>query len=345
MADKSKIEWTEATWNPIVGCSVVSPGCTNCYAMRWAAYALDGTRRRDTGEPKFPHYAGTTRRVNGKAVWTGKVALAPEHVLTAPLRRRRPTTWFVNSMGDLFHESVPDEWIDKIFAVMALCPQHTFQVLTKRSARMRAYCSQDTAPGRIWADAMEIGGRADVPVPQLDVTSKRVGAMPLPNVWLGVSAEDQKRADERVPDLLATPAAVRFVSAEPLLGPIDFRPFGLAVHHHPDNVDGPALRAIVAAARRQMAEAAGTGTLDWIIVGGESGPNARDFRYSSALSIIQQCAAAGVACFQKQVGSSPIDDLDGTTRPVRLRDRKGGDPSEWPEQLRVREMPEVRLAA
>jgi protein gp37 len=132
----SKIEWTEKTWNPIVGCSIVSPGCTNCYAMKMAA-RLEAMARADARSTQ--HYLGTTQRSKAGPVWTGKVALAPERILLEPLSRKKPTTYFVNSMGDFFHESVPDAWIDSVFAVMALCPQHTFQVLTKRSARMRAY--------------------------------------------------------------------------------------------------------------------------------------------------------------------------------------------------------------
>ena len=134
MADKSKIEWTEATWNPIVGCSVVSPGCTNCYAMKMAArieaMAIGQTTKNGSPGLAPTHYAGTTQSSKAGPVWTGKVALAPDHILTQPLRWKRPRTIFVNSMGDLFHEDVPDEWIDRVFAIIALCPQHTFQVLT-----------------------------------------------------------------------------------------------------------------------------------------------------------------------------------------------------------------------
>ena len=141
----SKIEWTEATWNPIVGCSLVSPGCTNCYAMRMAA------RLERMGQKR---YRGLTKPSKAGPVWTGKMRLV-EEALTLPLRRRKPTTWFVNSMSDLFHENVPDEWIDRVFAVMALCPQHTFQVLTKRSARMRAYLSDSSFGMRIGGELMK----------------------------------------------------------------------------------------------------------------------------------------------------------------------------------------------
>lgn len=300
MADTA-IEWTQRSWNPIVGCSLESPGCTHCYAMRMARrLELMGT---------VAHYAGLTRETKAGPVWTGKLALAPEHVLLEPLRRRKPTTWFVNSMGDLFHESVPDEWIDRVFAVMALCPQHSFQVLTKRAARMRAYV--DGARNRVIVDNhVSVSGDAEY------FSTKRLGATwpwPLPNVWLGVSAEDQRRADERIPELLATPAVIRFVSAEPLLGPIDFN----CIPRRPDEADrimpgfSNVATFIVSALRGQRGlqmrdctfwGEANSPTLDWIIVGGESGPKARPMHPDWARSIRDQCAAAGTAFFFKQWG-------------------------------------------
>lgn len=267
MAENSKIEWTDATWNHIVGCSVVSPGCTNCYAMR-----LAGTRMKD-----HPTRSGLTVDSKAGPVWNGQVRFL-EHKLTEPLRWTRPRMIFVCAHGDLFHEGVPDEWIDKTFAVMALAPRHTFQVLTKRSGRMRAY--MDKAAGRI-ADTViamrrELGiekGNPIVPLPH--VTPGRPW-WPLPNVWLGVSTEDQKRADERIPDLLATPAAVRWISAEPLLGPVD-----LSLRN--DRVQLP-------------------DGLHWVVAGGESGPGARPMHKGWARSLRDQCAAAGVAFHFKQWG-------------------------------------------
>lgn len=325
MAQNSKIEWTEATWNPIVGCSIVSPGCTNCYAMKMAA-RLDAM-----GQPR---YAGLTKPSKAGAVWTGEMKLA-EEALTIPLRRKKPTTWFVNSMSDLFHESVPDAWIDRVFAVMALAPQHTFQVLTKRSARMRAYCtSRSHLCGNIGGSAADI---------MLEHTSTTVGGVktthPLkaaearkpavdwayanfPNVWLGVSAEDQRRADERVPDLLATPAAVRFVSAEPLLGPIDFTAISTMRFRGAE-----VLNALTGELHGMFGDPCGTKLppLAWIIVGGESGPNARSMAEEWALSIVEQGCTAGVACFVKQL-SGP-------------RGRAIKDITAFPVPLQVREMP------
>lgn len=205
----TKIEWTEHTWNPIVGCTVTSPGCTNCYAMKQAA--------RIERMGNAPHYAGTTQDSKAGPVWTGHVALASEQAITSPLRRRTPTTYFVNSMGDIFHPNVPDNWIDRVFAIMALCPQHTFQVLTKHSGRMQEYLSRIC----IWSDwAAQATEATGDPCSASKVEDC---IFPLPNVWLGVSAEDQTRADQRIPDLLSTPAAVWFVSVEPMLGAIDVR--------------------------------------------------------------------------------------------------------------------------
>jgi len=281
VAGSTSIEWTDATWNPIVGCTIVSPGCTNCYAMKWAHARLDQPHNQ------FPHYRGTTRKVNGNAVWTGKVAMAPDHILTAPLHWKKPKRVFVNSMGDLFHESIPDDWIDRVFAVMALCPRHTFQVLTKRSARLRAYMEPATGIfGRVINQAEKIRDRLRLPAARYD--------MDFSNVWLGVSAEDQARADERIPDLLATPAAVRFISAEPLLGPINLDPF-----LHDSNCEFAAMpadygsRICICSEPREV-------HLDWVIAGSESGNGARLPDHRWFRSIKDQCVNADIPFFLKQ---------------------------------------------
>jgi protein gp37 len=313
MGDRTGIEWTDATWNPIVGCSLVSPGCTNCYAMRQTARLLD---------KPGSHYAGTTRVVNGNPVWTGKVALAPAHILTGPLCWRKPSRVFVNSMGDLFHESVPDDWIDRVFAVMALAPEHTFQVLTKRSARMWEYISTRAEldegrhadePARIAMTALASTRglremeRALESIP-LGKFGGKFGAhvpWPLPNVWLGVSCEDQTRADERIPDLLATPAAVRFVSAEPLLGAIDLTKIDLRDDCFVNALAGDYYLPIVQSDGSVINTVVETGSgarIDWVIVGGESGPGARPMHPDWARSIRDQCANAGVPFFFKQWG-------------------------------------------
>ena len=280
----TSIEWTERSWNFLAGCSIHSPGCANCYAMRQAA-------RIERMNPDLAHYQGLTQPSKAGAVWTGKVAYAGDHKLTEPLRVRKPTMWFVNSMSDLFHEDVPDAIIDKAFAVMAGAPQHTFQVLTKRSARMRAYVGN--LPNRddlVARQAVHIWGGKN-PDAIYDQVLRRV-RMPLPNVWLGVSVEDQKRADERIPDLLATPAAVRWVSAEPLLGRVDLE--NVFVTPRPRSACvWDVLRGVGGAPAR----------LGWVVVGGESGPGARPMHPDWARSLRDQCAAAGVPFFFKQWGS------------------------------------------
>ena len=333
----SKIEWTGETWNPIAGCSIVSPGCTNCYAMRMAA-------RIERMSPGLEHYRGLTKPSKAGPVWTGKVALAPERTLLEPLRRRKPTTYFVNSMSDLFHEDVPEEWIDRVFAVMALCPQHTFQVLTKRSGRMRSYVSDNI---------IALRERIDAAARAVGFTTRFMHSClhdwPLPNVWLGVSAERQPEADARIPDLLATPAAVRFVSAEPLLGPVDFTrartPSGdqINVLRHVARGVGHDGSITIGGRTTRMGPVEveiGQPSLDWIIVGGESGPGARPMSIEWARDIVRQCKSAGVSVFMKQLGSEP---REGTNPSQWGRyfgsTGKGGEPAEWPDDLRIREMP------
>lgn len=222
MSQNSAIEWTEATWNPVRGCVKVSPGCAHCYAETFA--------ERWRGIPGHAYEQGFDLR------------LVPEK-LNEPRRIKKPTTFFVNSMSDLFQEGVPSAHIDAVFATMRDCPQHTFQVLTKRAERMRDYMN-----GLGWLE-------------------------PLPNVWLGVSVENQRWL-ERIDSLKDTPAAVRFVSFEPLLEDV-----GALV------LDG----------------------IQWCIVGGESGPGARPFHISWARSIVAECKRQNVAVFVKQFGSRAMD--------------------------------------
>ena len=282
MADKTRIEWTDATWNPITGCSVVSPGCTNCYAMK-----LAGTRLQH-----HPSREGLTNPSKAGPVWNGKVRLN-EQWLQQPLQWSKPRRVFVCAHGDLFHESVPDEWIDKVFAVMALSPQHQFQVLTKRAERMRDYFAAGPYPR--WVDSMiEFGLSCERKGTLIDY---EVGN--LFNVWLGVSVEDQARAMERVPALLETPAAVRFVSAEPLLGEVDLE----ALEWRHFRYD--ALRGIQSFYSRESGweDQAKAPAIDWVIVGGESGRGARPMHPEWARSLRVQCQAAGVPFFFKQWGS------------------------------------------
>ena len=246
---------------------------------------------------------------NGRPRWTGKVDLVEKH-LEDPLRWKTPRRVFVNSMSDLFHEALLDEAIDRVFAVMAVCPQHTFEVLTKRSERMREWLTRDNIPDML-----------DVEIHAMGIRSRPEFQWPLPNVWLGVSVEDQATADERIPLLLRTPAALRFVSYEPALGPVNllrYMSVPLA------EIDNPGAM------------------LDWVIVGGESGPGARPFDIPWARNTVAQCKAAGVACFVKQVGSVPMERGERWRYEPKLKDRKGGDWEEWPADLRVREFPKVQ---
>lgn len=287
MSDNAKIEWTDATWNPITGCTLVSEGCRHCYAARLAATRLKNE----------PSRRGLARlNAAGEAKFTGEVRFN-EQWLEQPLRWRKPRMIFVCAHGDLFHENVPDEWIDRVFAVMAFCPHHTFQVLTKRPERARDYASDPAAPG-----------------PRV-----HLGRWPLPNVWIGTSIEDQATADERIPHLLATPAAVRFVSAEPLLGPVD-----LTEWLHDSDCDGQPLEDAYDMCLCRFNAAGGFPSedrIDWVIVGGESGPGARPMHPDWARALRDQCAAAGVPFFFKQWGAwGPApDDHDDTFEAHRAR--------------------------
>ena len=305
MSDKTGISWTDATWNPVVGCTKVSAGCDNCYAIR--------TAHRMAANPNplvSQAYAGT--EAGGE--WTGKVNLLADR-LDQPLRWRKPRRIFVNAQSDLFHKEVPDDFIARVFAVMALAPRHTFQVLTKRHGRMRSLLRSSDFRSAV-EDAIKGMVSAHQP--------KHVwyAAWPLPNVWLGVSVEDQATADLRIPALLDTPAAVRFLSCEPLLGPMDLQ---MAVPR--PCTCGPGQTFLIGETR---AHKTGCPALrwpfpDWVVVGGESGPNARPMHPTWARSLRDQCASTGVAFHFKQAGS------------VLAREwgcnGKGANPDEWPESF------------
>ncbi len=346
MSDNSLIEWCTATWNFLIGCTKKSAGCMHCYAIRQAWRLMHNPNSKIAKK-----FEGTVQRDSkGELNWTGRINFDDE-VITKPLSWKLPRRVFVNSLSDLFHKNVKDEWIDQAFAVMALCPQHTFQILTKEPERMLAYMTAGHFTDRVYEAARYFGS-----IDQLVALTRLLhGPDPLralPNVWLGTSCEDQKTADERVPLLLQTPAAVRWISAEPLLGPVDF---GAAVgrkhgaEYHDKN--GPCT------CERDK-------RLDWVVVGGESGPGARSLDLNWIKSIVGQCRAADVPVFVKQLGVRPWWDGSGTKPPgshiyleevVRdgkvgwqfdcMKDRKGGDMSEWPVDLRIREYPRAKAAA
>ena len=253
----SKIEWTEATWNPIRGCSRVSSGCKFCYAERVA--------ERWSG-PKQP-YEGLVipSKSGGHPRWSGEVMLV-DHMLNEPYKWKKGKLIFVNSMSDLFHEKVPLDYILRIFEVMRNTPQHRYQILTKRAGRL-----MELAPKLDWSD----------------------------NIWMGVSIEDSRVID-RADALCQVPSAIRFLSLEPLIGPI------------------PNLNLM---------------GLDWVIIGGESGNQARIMETEWAVDLLNQCKRANIPCFVKQMGTQ-------WAKRQGSKSRKGDDFSEFPSSLQVREYPE-----
>jgi protein gp37 len=308
MADKTGIAWTDATWNPTTGCSKVSAGCKNCYAEReWA---------RLSANPGSVYF---------ERAFTD-VMVHPER-LDQPLQWKKPRRVFVNSMSDIWHNDVPLEFIADVYLRMRLAHQHTFQLLTKRPDR-RSY----------WWSELDKWVERKIHV-YFD-GGEYAYEWPLPNVWEGVSIEDQATADERIPLLLQTPAAVRFLSVEPLLGPVNLTELG----HDGDGVidclrgedwiqdwygdeQTRLIRRVVN--RRER--------IDWVIVGGESGPGARPCNIEWVRDIVRQCKAASVPPFVKQLGANWTNNFVGVHTPTR--DRKGADPAEWPEDVRVQEFP------
>ena len=284
MGAKTEITWTDSTWNPVTGCTPVSAGCDNCYAARYA--------KRRMGD-----FGTRYMLLTGEELGARKFSEIRPHPnrLDIPLRWRKPRRIFVCSMGDLFHESVPTDFQELVFRTMISASQHVFQVLTKRAFAMQAA----------------------IPVIMHRICGPH-WVMPK-NIWLGVTAENQATADERIPLLLKTPAAVRFVSVEPMLGPIMIDTF---LGDLPEDNEG----------------APYPGKLDWVICGGESGPNARPCYIKWIESIVSQCKSSGTPCHVKQLGAYPV--WAGTeTRPIAPARGKCNYPEEWPEGLRVREIP------
>jgi len=311
---KSKIEWTDKTWNPVRGCAKVSTGCKNCYAE------VMGARFSGKGQP----YEGV---ISGKR-WNGKATFHPTK-LDEPLRWRKPAKVFVNSMSDLFHSDLSFEQIAAVFGVMAAAGRHTFQVLTKRPTRMLDFfgwldgmAKQSSHGHIIQSYALDAG-----------VNYKRLGAVneqwPLPNVWLGVSTEDQKAADERIPLLLMAPAAIRWISAEPLLGPLDVRKW----------VDEcvPACEACgnvnvwgdtwfgnpTCSACRKPLHGACKHLIGWVVVGGESGPSARPMSPSWVRRIMEDCEPSGVFLFKQWGEWGPTPSSKKGLRVASLNEETG----------------------
>ena len=366
--NKTPIEWSNYTTNPLrakmplptgksgmhviqpnseggcrtaIGhyCEKISPGCKFCYSSKM---------QPRFGMPQFPEQRGDS----------GIEVYLDEDVLAKVLKHRKPGKVFWCDMTDMFGDWVREEWLDRMFAVMALTPHLTHQVLTKRSRRMREYMSDEESSARI---AMHMGEFIDTYVDPLNRKSTDMRATapdvdgedwPLPNVHLGVSAEDQPRLDERVPDLLATPAAVRFLSLEPLLESLRLN----RVEHTPPGSGGPCFLDILRGKGCSVGGSWDYAKIDWVIVGGESGPNARPCNIEWIRDIVRQCKETDTAVLVKQFGANVVGSLADFPQHERwvltkgqhttdisgpcLRDRKGGDMSEWPEDLRVREFPE-----
>ncbi|OOG61406.1 hypothetical protein B0E46_15620 [Rhodanobacter sp. B04] len=306
MSDHSAIEWTDATWNPLRGCSRVSSGCQHCYAERVAA--------RFSG-PGLP-YEGLIHPVTKG--WNGKVRFIPE-VLDQPLRWRKPRRIFVNSMSDLFHESVPDEWIDQIFEVMERCNDtswnpgtrrwtfrgtHTFQILTKRPERMLAYVTERLAKKKAHAERFKLCPTEAMQNSPAAKWAQQDAMHIRSHIWCGVSVENQATADERIPLLLQCPAGVRWLSCEPLLGPLNLK-------NHLQSRYAPGADGI-------FSDRTGiNGRLHWVVTGGESGLGARPMHPDWARSLRDQCASARVPFFFKQWGEFA---------PYKIYDFAPGDP-------------------
>ena len=344
MSSGSNIEWTDASWQVTSGCTKVSPGCKNCYAETMAN-RLAGMALKDLDAGRYPKGKASYLTVISNGAWNRKVVTLPEN-LTIPLRWKKPRMIFVNSMSDLFHADVPFEFVDQVFAVMAVAHHHTYQVLTKRPERMAEYFARGYLPiERAARPVFTLHGREPAPR-RTDPIGKLMHGEGLEHVWIGTSVENQETANERVPQLLRCPATIRFLSVEPLLDDVDLRmektEDWTAADYKRDKIDPLDVKPY-----RRIPFG-----IDWVIVGGESGHDARPCDVGWIRSVVRQCAEAGVPCFVKQVGARPCGfdqwshpdnegrgiDIGGDTG-RKLADSKGGDPAEWPADLRVRQMP------
>lgn len=351
------IEWADETWNPTVGCSRVDHRCDGCYAI---AFTHRGLRPEHGGITKL-----RPRGANRPGVdWTGEVRMLPER-LPVPLRWRKGRRVFVDSLSDLFHPAVPFGFIAAVFAIMAATPQHTYLVLTKRPKRAREFFEWVDA-GRQRIDGGPPFGGADFCGGELYNVAHHVmddeailalghpikaRPWPLPNVQLGVSVSDQPTWDADVPEILRCPAALHFVSLEPILGAVDVRE-SLPCQTCKD----------VGSVGMEMRACPTCGGLDhgprlgWVVVGGESGHRSRPNILDWTRSVIRQCREVGVPVFHKQVGERAMEDgarvhqwplgaaewnVGRTLFRPKLSKAKGGDMADWPEDLRVRELPEV----
>ncbi|MDQ2096743.1 MAG: DUF5131 family protein [Tychonema bourrellyi B0820] len=327
----SKIEWTDITSNPIHliredgthgghWCEKISPGCANCYAET----------QNQSNYFKFASHLPYSGDVPDNLIFD-------EKVMQKLVKMRSPEVVFLGSMTDIFGKWVPDEWLDRAFAYMAVAKQHTFQILTKRPERMKEYLTDPKTVQRIgtWvaADLKPHYGLVGLNHSVFDKFR-----LPLPNVWLGTSVENQKAADDRIPSLLMTPAAVRFLSCEPLLERLNFSKY---VFNRSESVKRIARKMSL---NEEQADSITNYPINWVIVGGESGSKARPCHLDWIRSIVQQCRESNIPVFVKQLGSNCVESvpyMEGicSHHQIKTSDRKGGDIYEFPEDLRIREFP------
>lgn len=317
MAEKTGIGWTDATWPVVEGCDYDSPGCTNCYApgVIW--------RLAHNPNPKVSGpLQGLVEKRGTTPIWTGKIALRYD-------RLEWPLEWkacriFVPSLGDPFHEDVPDAFRDQIFAVMWLTPEHTYQVLTKRERNLDRYMNDPAMPERVLEAARAIARRLPRLIGKFLEATDYLFNVPR-HIWIGVSVEDQERADRRLPWLLKTPAALRFISLEPMLGPVDLKPF--------------LWKESVASCRHETRRDLGLPSIDWVIIGGESGTKARPCAIEWQHRVELQCEAAGIPLFRKQLGTRPTINGKLIGEAEARGWGKGADPTRWPSNLRTQQFP------
>jgi protein gp37 len=308
MSEQTKIEWTDATWNPVAGCEMIAPECAHCYAI----YQVHRMASNPNPQIRAANEGLTERLPNGRLNWTGVMRTLPDR-LTKPLKTKKPTMFFVNSLSDLFHEDVPFEYVAAVFGIMAASRQHTFQILTKRPGRAAEFFRYIADRGRMYSERGEVEEcfrrvrQEDDGLVCGPAYEPATVDWPLPNVWIGTSVGSRQRLPQ-IDIVREVPAVVRFLSVEPLLEDL--------------------------------------GTLDltgihWVIIGGESGPGARPCNVEWIRSVKDQCVEAGIPVFVKQLGSQPFEYhvIDGGRVWLGQRDRKGGDMSEWPVDLRIRQFP------
>lgn len=333
----SLIHWTDISVNPIHilredgsngghFCNKVSPGCLNCYS-------------ETQNQSNYFNFAS-------KLKYSGKAPnnlIFDDAVMRKLIGSRSSKKIFLCSMTDLFADWVSDDWLDKAFIYMAIAKQHTFQILTKRPERIRSYLQQG-AKQRIRRGAVDLGRELKLAPKRYEAYETCEFDWPLPNIWLGTSVENQQVATIRIPLLLEAPAAIRFLSCEPLLEELN-----LVSHKHEGrsynyllNTWEPCRSGAGGAVAGGRISPYSNDGIDWVICGGESGSNARPCHIDWIRSLVQQCEQTNTAVFVKQLGQNSLACVAGSSNKIKLKDRKGGDMAEWPDDIRVRQFPIVQ---